>query len=93
MNSIFYRGFATKFLHYYASAVIGPNIEAPTVFARDFAEQFFDRFFQGGPERNLGSVLLTLRREFFDKHKNPLGLVYLLYRGADTYIEGPVLKR
>jgi hypothetical protein len=93
MNSVFYRGFASRFLHYYASAVIGPNIEIPTVFARDFAEQFFDRFFQGGPERNLGSVLLTLRREFFDKHKNPLGLVYLLYRGADTHIEGPVLKR
>jgi hypothetical protein len=92
MNSVFYRGFAAKFLYYYASAVIGPNIEIPTVFARDFAKKFFKQFFRGGSDCNLGSVLLALRREFFDKHENPLGLVYLLYRGADIHIESPVLK-
>ena len=93
MSSIFYRGFASKFLNHHASAVIGPNIEIPAVFARDFATQFFDRFFEGGTDRSIGSVLHELRREFLRDHDNPLGLVYLLYRGADTYLTGPILKR
>ncbi len=93
MSSIFYRGFATKFLNHHASAVIGPNVEIPAVFARDFAAEFFDRFFEGGSDKSIGSVLLELRREFLRDHDNPLGLVYTLYRGADTYVTRPIPRR
>ena len=39
MNSIFYPGFAGKFLNHRASAVLGPHVETPVVFARDFAQR------------------------------------------------------
>ena len=93
MNSIFYEGFAATFLNHDAIAVIGPHIEIPTVFARDFAKAFFEEFFQGGRDRSIGHVLLKLRRQFLDTHENPLGLAYLLYSGADSYVQSPVLRR
>jgi hypothetical protein len=90
LNSIFYEGFAKVFLSREASAVIGPQTEVPALFAGEFARQFFEEFFLGGPENSLGRVLHRLSRKMWDDCHNPLGLVYSLYRGADLFLTPPI---
>ena len=85
-GSSYYRGFVSSFLNADARAVIGPEIEMPTIFAREFARLFFERWYGGGPNRTIGLVLLGLRREFLHEHGNPLGLTYSLYRGSGHYL-------
>jgi hypothetical protein len=85
-GSFLYKGFASTFLSHYASSVIGPELEMPAVFARDFALKFFEQFFRTGPENSVGKILLRLRQEYMREHCNPLGLVYSLYRGGGLYL-------
>jgi hypothetical protein len=85
-GSIYYQGFAPRFLNKKARAVIGPEIEMPILFAREFARRFFEDFFRGTAENSIGRVLLKLRREYLLVHANPLGLTYSLYRGAGHYL-------
>jgi hypothetical protein len=85
VNAMFYQGFVEVFLDKGASAIVGPQTEVPAVFAGQFASRFFEEFFGGG-KRTVGEILLDLRREFFDRYHNPLGLLYSLYRGADLYL-------
>jgi len=93
-TSLMHRGFTDVFLKREASAVIGPYTEIPIVFAGEFATRFFANFLdrQAGV-RQTGSVLLDLRREFFDKYNNPLGLLYSLYWGADIFLKNPLPKK
>lgn len=93
MNSVFYQGFARTFLSRRASAVIGPQTEIPAVFAGEFARAFLEQFFAGGRQNQIGQVLFRLRREFLGQHKNPLGLVYSVYRGADVFLPNPATKK
>lgn len=86
LNSIFYAGFGRTFLGLGASSVIGAQTELPAVFAGEFARRFLAAFFAGGLDNKVGEVLFRLRRELFDRHHNPLGLIYSLYRGADNYL-------
>ncbi|HEX9942841.1 MAG TPA: CHAT domain-containing protein [Thermoanaerobaculia bacterium] len=87
LNSVFYQGFGKTFLGLRASSVIGAETELPAVFAGEFARRFFEAFFQGGEQNKIGTILFRLRREFLDRYNNPLGLIYSLYRGADSYLE------
>src|SRR5262249_9195261 len=50
INSMFYTGFARKFLELEACSVIGPQTEIPAAFAGEFAKRFFQRFLAGGPQ-------------------------------------------
>lgn len=99
MNSIFYEGFVPAFLGHGASSLIGTQTEMPAIFAGKFAQRFFEEFFSGGideerrPLHRIGDVLLELRREFIDRHNNPLGLLFSLYRGADVFLEKPLAKK
>jgi hypothetical protein len=86
LNSIFYPSFGERFLELGASSVVGAQVELPAFFAGEFARRFFERFFTGGTENQIGKILFDLRRAFFNDHKNPLGLIYSLYRGADIYL-------
>ena len=90
-GSIYYTGFATRFLEWSARAVVGPEIEMPVLFAREFARRFFEELFKGGEERTVGQVLLALRRNLLFEHANPLGLAYTLYRGGDHYLATAVV--
>ncbi len=97
MNSVFYQGFAALFLGLEASTVIGTQTEIPAVFAGEFARRFFEEFFQGDQDktvltRQIGTILLKMRREFLDTYNNPLGLLYSLYRGADVHLSKAVPK-
>ena len=85
-GSFLYNGFASTFLSHHAAAVIGPEIEIPAVFGVDYALKFFQDFLKGGPENSVGKVLLRLRRQYMADHRNPLGLVYSLYRGSSLYL-------
>lgn len=85
-GSIYYSGFAERFLSRSARAVIGPEIEMPVVVACDFARRVLEAFFQGGSQRTLGQVLLQVRQEYLRDHLNPLGLTYSLFRGSHVYL-------
>jgi hypothetical protein len=52
-------------------------------FAAEWATRFFRRFLAGEP---LGQALLGLRREFYEGHRNLLGLLYALYCDGDTQV-------
>jgi hypothetical protein len=84
-GSFFYVGFAEQFMDKWARGVLGPEIEMPAVFARDFAQQFFTELARGGPENSVGRVLLRLRRRYMAL-QNPLGLLYSLYGGGELYV-------
>jgi len=86
MNSLFYESFGRMFLGLQASAVVGPQTEAPAVFAGEFGRRFLAAFFEGGRDRQVGKILFQLRREFLTVHHNPLGMIYSLYRGADVFL-------
>jgi hypothetical protein len=87
MNSLFYEAFGKTFLGLGASAVIGPQVEVPAALAGEFARRFFEEFFRGSSDRQLGRILFDLRRQLFDQHANPLGMIYSVYRGADVYLK------
>jgi hypothetical protein len=92
-GSVYYDGFAKQFLNNEARSVLGPEIEMPVVFARDFAKRFFEEFFRGGTTKSVGRVLLELRREYLSEYLNPLGLAYSLYRGSDLHLSVGLVPR
>ena len=86
LNSIFYPSFGEIFLALGASSVLGAQVELPGIFAGEFARRFFERFFAGGTNNQVGKILFELRREFLQTYRNPLGLIYSLFRGADVFL-------
>lgn len=86
LSSLFYRSFAAEFLKRKANCVIGAQIDVPKVFAAQYAKRFFEELFSS-PRKRVGEIMRDLTREFFFTYKNPLGLIYSLYRGIDTYLD------
>ena len=84
LSPYFYDDFLTYFVTRGARGAIGTECKIPAVFASEWADRFFKRFLSG---RSLGKLFLELRREFYYKHNNLLGLAYALYCDADTQIE------
>jgi hypothetical protein len=66
-----------------ARGVIGTECETPALFAREWARRFFDTFLSG---ETLGKTFLDLRKEFFYKHNNVMGLLYAVYCDGDTQV-------
>ena len=89
MNTLFYRTVARELLKRRARAVVGAQVDVPVVFAAAYATAFFDRFLASAEPMCLGEVIRWLAREFLVRDRNPLGLVYSLYRGADCRVEWP----
>ena len=67
-----------------ARGVVGTECKTPALFAMEWAERFFTRFLDG---ESPGEAFLGLRREFLEKHRNPLGLLYAVYCNGDTVIK------
>jgi len=84
MSSLFFGTLGRKMLAKGANCVIGPQVDIPIRFAAEYATRLFDRFLN--PGQRLGEVVLELTREFANRHRNPLGLTYSLYRGIDIYL-------
>jgi hypothetical protein len=88
MSTLFYLSIANEFLKHEAVGLIGSQIDIPAPFAAEYAKRLITRFVNGPQDQKtrLGPLMRDLTREFFDDHKNPLGLAYSLYRGADCYV-------
>jgi CHAT domain len=84
MSPAFYDGFVPYFMAKGARGVVGTQCKTPALFAAEWAHRFFERFLDGA---DLGETFLELRREFLDKHGNPLGLLYAVHCDGDTRIE------
>jgi len=81
LSSSFYEGFLPYMIAKGARGVIGTEADTPAVFAAAWAERFFDRLLAG---EQAGQAALAVRREFAERHRNVLGLLYALYCDGDT---------
>jgi len=84
MSPTFYEGFVPYFMSKGARGVVGTECKMPALFATEWAKSFFNRFLDGEP---LGEAVLALRREFVERHRNPLGLLYAVHCDSDTRID------
>jgi hypothetical protein len=96
MTTLLYPTLAKELLLKRALGLIGAQVELPIEFAAEYARRFFRRLLiPDGPEpARVGHIVRDLARTFIREHKNPLGLVYTLYRGLDCYVaRGPAVRR
>lgn len=78
--------FAQAFLERGAACMIGPQVEIPALFAGEYGRRFFENLLsEVDAPRQVGPVMRHLAQFFWDK-RNPLGLVYSLYAGADCHV-------
>lgn len=84
LSPMFYDGFVPYFMAKGARGVIGTECKTPALFAAEWAKTFFDQFLNGG---SLGQVFLRMRRDFFEQHGNPLGLIYGVHCDGDTRVQ------
>jgi hypothetical protein len=84
MSSMFYDAFGLELLKAGANCVIGPQIDLPASFAAHYADELFTRFLAGNCR--LGDVMRELTQACGLERRNPLGLIFSLYRGLDTRI-------
>ena len=87
MSPAFYDGFVPYFMAKGARGVIGTECKMPALFAADWAKRFFALFLGG---ESLGEAFLALRKEFLEKHGNPLGLLYAVHSDGDTRVLPPL---
>jgi hypothetical protein len=71
-----YAGFVPFLLGKGARGVIGTEVEVPAVFAAAWAKAFFVRVLDGIP---LADAAFEVTREFVDRDRNLLGLIYSLH--------------
>jgi hypothetical protein len=83
LSPLFYDGFVPYFMGKGSRGVIGTECRTPGIFAAEWAQRFFPRFLDGEP---LGTLFLSLRREFLDRSRNPLGLLYAVHCDGDTQV-------
>ena len=77
---------AAEFIGKGALCLIGPEIEMPAVFAGEFGSRFFEHLFERRePAPRTGLVLRSLTQKMWAV-RNPLGLAFGLYAGADCHV-------
>jgi hypothetical protein len=89
LSPSFYDGFVPYFMAKGARGVIGTECKTPALFAADWASTFFDLFLDGG---SLGEIFLRMRRQYFEQHGNPLGLVYGVHCDGDTRVHPAMIR-
>jgi hypothetical protein len=91
MTTMFFKTFAVEFLKQRARGLIGAQIDIPAEFAAEYAQRLFSELLKSPqpPEEKirLGPLMSQLTRDFIDTYRNPLGLIYSLYRGMDVYMD------
>ncbi len=83
--SFFYSSFGLALLERGANCLIGPQIDLPVGFAKEYTSRFFAKFLRR-PGMAIGDITRTLARDFIDRHHTPLGLIFTLHRGLDTHL-------
>jgi hypothetical protein len=84
LASLFYPSFGRHLLTYGARCLVGPQVDLPRAFAREYSIRLFTAFLEPGAK--LGDIIRSLARTFADDHGNPLGLIFSLYRGLDVHL-------
>jgi hypothetical protein len=94
MTTVFYESFAVELLKEGAAGLIGAQIDVPIVFAVEYAKEIFERFFERSNNQKvrLGPIMREVNKKLFDCNRNPLGLVYSLYRGADCFVDWSTMQ-
>ena len=87
LSPLYYDGWVPYFMAKGARGIMGTLCPVPALFASEWAMRFFKRFLAGEP---IGQAVLSLRREFLERHHNVLGLIYSLYCNADTRVAPPL---
>jgi hypothetical protein len=67
-----------------AGGVIGSETKMPAFFATDFAKKFWESI--QNDKKPVGQVLFNLRKDYWRKYNNPLGLMYSLYANAELQV-------
>ncbi|WP_406358524.1 hypothetical protein [Streptomyces sp. NBC_00658] len=92
MSSLFYTAFGRELLTRGANCLLGPHVDIPPLFAREYAREFFDKMLH--KDVRAGDIVREIVRDSAVKRKNPLSLVVALYRGLDTHVcAGPGEER
>jgi len=63
--------------------VLATECDVPDAFAAVFVQRVYDRVLEG---ETFGRALLAARRYFWERHHNPLGLLYAAYTRLETRI-------
>jgi hypothetical protein len=79
MRSIFYKSFSMPLIEHGASCLIGPQIDLPIPFAREFTTRFLERLLSNQAPIRVSEITRDLTRLFMDEYHNPLGLILSLY--------------
>jgi hypothetical protein len=82
-NPLCTSNWASLFWKQGARGVLATEFRVPDRFAAIFVEKLYAQFLSGIP---IGEALLTTRRHFWDRERNPLGLAYALYSPLDIRI-------
>ena len=88
MTTMFYKTLAAELLRQEAVGLIGAQIDIPAVFAAEYGHRILSTFLaRSNRSVRLGTVIRDVNRFVFNEHRNPLGLAYSLYRGANCFID------
>ncbi|MCT2589537.1 hypothetical protein LHJ74_06300 [Streptomyces sp. N2-109] len=87
LSSDFYPSFGRQLLDMGARCLVGPQIDLPRAFAREYTARFFTSFLDKGGR--IGDITQALARDFAREHGNPLGLIFSLHRGMDVHLWSP----
>ncbi len=85
MSPYIYHGLVPYLLNRGVRGVIGTEIDTPAFFAAEFAQEFLKRFVAGG--KQLGELLLEMRREYLFNNHNIMGLLYALHSSAEIVVQ------
>lgn len=85
LTSSSYPAFGHHLLQRGARCLLGPQIDLPRAFAREYSTRLFSALLE--PGNRLGDLVLQLARDFARNHRNPLGLNFSLYRGIDLHFD------
>jgi hypothetical protein len=83
LSSAFYPAAGHHLLRNGARCLLGPQVDLPRAFAREYAARLFHALLDEGAR--LGDTVRSLARYFTDETGNPLGLIFSLYRGVDVH--------
>jgi hypothetical protein len=85
-----HEGLGRPLLKLGVGCLVGPQIEVPTDFAGRYAQRFFQEAFTG---KRIANLTRDLTREFVRRHASPLGLIFTLLGGIDTYLARPPQRK
>ena len=83
INPLYTSSWAEKLWEYGARGVLATDFRVPDKFAADFSKAFYHYVLSG---MSVGEALLTIRRDFWNEQRNPLGLAYALYSSPSIKI-------